>query len=244
MRNQKLDFIVVMPVYNEAEVIDRVTREWLQVLERVEADDWRLRIYNDGSRDDTGAILDAISHERLEVIHAPNQGHGPTLIAAYRRAVTESDWVFQSDSDGEIAADTFPEFWRQREEGDLWVGHRQNRGGPLSRRFISAVLRWMNRVLYGPGISDVNCPCRLFRSQAFAKVVEAIPEKTFAPNVLISGMACTGKMRVRELPVSYTPRQTGEVSIRKGRLAKAALLSTWQTLKFRLSPAMRTLRQP
>lgn len=242
MSPQKLDFIVVMPVYNEEEVIERVTREWLRVLEGVEAENWRLRIHNDGSRDNTGTILEAIQHPCLEVVHAHNQGHGPTLVSAYRRAVTEAEWVFQSDSDGEIPADAFPEFWQRREEADLWVGHRQNRGGPLSRRVISTVLRWMNRLLYGPGLSDVNCPCRLFRADAFAKTLEAMPDNTFAPNVLISGVACGGKTRVKELPIAYRPRQTGEVSIRRGRLAKAALKSAWQTLTFRFSPAMRNLR--
>ena len=45
------------------------------------------------------------------------------------------------------------------------------------------------RLFYRSKISDSNCPFRLFRNDKFRSVFEKIPNDTFAPNVILSGMA-------------------------------------------------------
>ncbi len=229
------ELIVILPVYNESAVIAAVAREWWTLLDGLEIP-YRLRLRNDGSRDNTAAVLDGLSHPCLEVIHSENRGHGPTLLAEYRRALGEAPWIFQTDSDGELPASSFPAFWACRHDADLILGERQDRGGPLSRRLVTATLRGLVRLLFGKGISDVNCPYRLFRSEAFAQPAEQIPEDTFAPNILLCAHALRQRLRVRQMPVPFTPRQSGTVSIRKLRLLRAAIKSAWQTLLFRCRP--------
>ena len=63
---------------------------------------------------------------------------------------------------------------------------------------------------------------------------DTIPEDTFAPNVIISGVACLKKLNVTEIPVHHRNRQTGEVSIKKIKLLKAALKSFFQTITYRI----------
>lgn len=223
--------IVVMPVFNEGGVIQDVVWAWLELLDGLGMT-YRLRVRNDGSRDDTGERLTEIHHPCLEVIHSENRGHGPAVLAEYRRAFAEAEWVFQTDSDGEVRAEDFPAFWEQRGEADLLIGVRHNRGGPLSRRCVTRMLRGMLRVLFGGDLEDGNCPFRLMRAEAFLPVLGRIPAETFAPNVLLGGFALRRGLRIRELPVGYTPRQTGVVSIRRGRLFRAAVISGVQTLRF------------
>ena len=60
-------------------------------------------VCNDGSRDDTGAILDRIATElpELKPVHfARNQGAGAALAKAIRH--TEAEWVLLLDSDGQF----------------------------------------------------------------------------------------------------------------------------------------------
>lgn len=229
------DLIVILPVYQEEAVITEVVTAWIHMLDTLRID-WRLRVRNDGSRDKTAARLNAISHPRLDIIHAQNQGHGPAILAEYRRAVHEAPWVFQTDSDGETHPRDFPAFWEQRDTADLLIGYRQNRGGPLLRRCITAALRRLTRILFGKGIRDVNCPYRLFRAAAFRDMLTQLPADTFAPNVLISAHALRQNLRIREHPIHYQPRSTGQVSIRRGRLLRAALRATRQTLRFARAP--------
>lgn len=230
----KRPLIVILPVFNEEAVIADVVGAWTAVLDSLGME-YSLRVRNDGSRDGTAAVLDGLTHPRLEVIHSENRGHGPTLLAEYRRAAREAEWVFQSDSDGEIPASAFPDFWAARAEADLIIGERSTRGGPLSRRLLTAATRIMVRTLFGPGLRDVNCPFRLMRAETFAPLFDRLRDDRFAPNVLISAHAVRRRLPIRRFPVLYTPRRTGEVSIRKLRLLRAALLSAAQTLEFRVS---------
>ena len=60
-----------------------------------------------------------------------------------------------------------------------------------------------------------------------------IPNNTFAPNLIIAGLANIRKMRVKQFEVTHYSRQTGEVSIKKWGLFKAAFKSFLQTISFR-----------
>ncbi len=226
------ELIVVMPVYNERDVIARVAAEWLDMLDGLDVP-YRLLLRNDGSRDDTADVLNALSHASLEVAHAPNRGHGPTILRACREAAARAPWIFQTDSDGELPAATFPAFWAEREKADLLIGIRIDRESPWSRRLITSVLRLILRLLFGKGIHDGNCPYRLMRSKAFQPLFDSLPEDTFAPNVLVSGFALRQKLRILELPVPHTSRTTGVCSIRKLKLLRAALKAARQTLAYR-----------
>ena len=73
------------------------------------------------------------------------------------------------------------------------------------------------------------------RSNAFRSIYSAIPENTFAPNVIISGMTAKTRLRFFEMPVPQKDRQTGEVSIKKWKLLKAAMKSFAQTVAFAFS---------
>lgn len=229
------DLIVVLPVYNEGEIIADTVTEWLDQLDQL-AIPYRLHVCNDGSRDNTQEILDGLSHPALELHHARNRGHGPTILRTYRSAVDRAPWVFQCDSDGELPAETFPAFWKSRTEADLVTGTRFHRTDNRIRLLITRVLRIGTLCLFGKGIPDVNCPYRLMRSEAFRPLFDQLPEDTFAPNVLVSAYALLKPLRIRTLPVEHTLRQTGVVSIRGRSLLKAVLRATRQTLAFRFRP--------
>jgi glycosyltransferase involved in cell wall biosynthesis len=228
------DLIVILPVYNEEEIIAEVAAEWLDVLDGM-AVPYRLQLCNDGSTDGTPDVLDGLSHRSLEIHHTRNRGHGPTILRAYRSAAERAAWVFQCDSDGQIPAAAFPEFWKKRLSSDLVIGTRIHRQDGRIRNVISACLRFATLCLFGRGIPDVNCPYRLMRSEAFRPFFDQAPEDTFAPNVLLSAYAIRKRLRILNLPVSDRVRQTGEVSIRGWSLLKAVLKATRQTLAFRFS---------
>ena len=227
---------VVMPVYNEAEAIGPVIAKWMAMLDTLGIR-YRIRAYNDGSKDGTGAILkDTASRSggRVAAIDKPNSGHGPTILRGYREAAEDSDWVFQIDSDDEMGPEAFPTLWAQREGYDFLVGRRDGRKQPLARKVVSLVSRLCVRVFYGKGIWDVNTPYRLMRAEVFAPFYAQIPDDTFAPNVILSGLVARHRLRHVEIPVPQHDRTTGEVSIRKWKLLKAAARSFAQTMRFAL----------
>lgn len=227
-----------MPVYNEEGAIAGVLQEWVAMLDALPDASYRIYVYNDGSKDGTARILAGVGERyprRVLVHNKANSGHGPTILLGYRESAAEADWLFQIDSDGEIGPEKFPDLWRERSNYDFLIGRRQNRYSPLPRKVISFISRLTVRICYGAGVSDVNCPFRLMRSAVVRPFLAAMPEDLFAPNVILSGLACRSRWRICEVPVLFHERQTGEVSIKKWKLLKAAWKSFRQTVAFSIS---------
>ena len=225
---------VVMPVYNEQDAIGPVLEKWAKALDALGAD-YAIRPYNDGSKDDSLAVMKAAAERlpRVDVRNKKNGGHGNTILTGYREAVKDGfDWVFQIDSDDEMGPEKFGELWAKRGEYDFLVGIRDGRVQQLPRKMISLVSRLCVRLFYGKSVWDVNTPYRLMRASAFCGFYQAIPLTTFAPNVILSGLAARHKLRCFEIRVPQHDRTTGEVSIKKWKLLKAAARSFGQTIRF------------
>lgn len=225
---------IVMPVYNEQAIVGAVLRKWSRMLDGLDID-YEIRPYNDGSKDASLAVMQeaAASLPRVTVKDKPNGGHGQTILTGYRESVADGfDWVFQLDSDDEMGPEKFVDLWQRRGDYDFLIGRREGRQSAWPRRIVSLVSRLCVRICYGKSVWDVNSPYRLMRVAAFAEVFQRIPPSTFAPNVILSGIAARRKFRCLEISVPQHERTTGEVSIRKFRLLKAAIRSFVQTVAF------------
>lgn len=223
---------VVMPVYNEQAVIGKVLSKWDQALRNLKID-YVIRAYNDGSRDNSlKAMQDVVQarHLNVDVRDKPNGGHGDTILLGYREASSDGfDWIFQVDSDDEMGPEHFADLWNNRQDFDFLLGKRDSRQQTAARKLVSWGSRMCSRVFYGKGVWDVNSPYRLMRVSAFRSLFAALPSKTFAPNVILSGLAARHGLRCLEIPVPHQCRNTGEVSIAKWKLFKAAMKSFSQT---------------
>jgi glycosyltransferase involved in cell wall biosynthesis len=230
-----IDVAVVIPVYNEDEIIQYVIDDWCGCLERLGLN-YEIHCYNDGSKDNTSAVLAkaaAAKPNRVFAIDKPNSGHGPTILLGYQTLAPRAKWIFQIDSDNELRTDEFPALWQAAQGKDYAAGYRAELQYPLPRKVVSAISLMTVQMLYGGGLKDVNCPYRLMRSEIFAPLFSKIPSDTFAPNVLISGLVSLKKLAFAQVPVRHISRQTGEVSIQKLKLLKVAIKSFRQTIAFR-----------
>jgi len=150
------DVQLVIPTYNESACIEKVLSDWEQTLDVLQIN-YRIIVINDGSRDKTESILLRYNgNPKYLIINNRNSGHGPTILHGYRTAANDSCWVFQVDSDNEIAAQHFEVFWSKRNDCDACIGTRSQRQQPLSRKAVSIAAFLIIRFLYGKGIQDVN----------------------------------------------------------------------------------------
>jgi dolichol-phosphate mannosyltransferase len=223
---------VVIPAYNEEALVASVVGAWVAELERLGID-YEIRVYDDGSRDRTGTILEDLAREnpRIVATRQANRGHGPTIVRGYREAA--SDWILQVDADGELGPDGFEQFWRSRAPYDFLVGSREQRHTPLARRLLSFGSRAAVRLLFGSGILDVNSGFRLMRREAIRPFLPWVGE-TFAPNVILSGLAIRTGLRTHEAPIQFRPRSAGTVSISGLKVWRTAARSMKETVAIAL----------
>jgi glycosyltransferase involved in cell wall biosynthesis len=232
LNKQTIDLAVIIPVYNEMEIIETMIDSWKTALGKLDIR-FEIRAYDDGSKDDSLEVLNKISKTvpELVVINKSNSGHGPTILQGYREA--NAEYTFQIDSDNEIKSEHFEKLWKLRDQYDFIIGERSYlKAPPFSRLFISKVASVVVQLFYGKGIKDVNCPFRLFRSDVFSELFSEIPATTFAPNLILSGYAAQHKLRLKNVPVSSEFRETGTVSIQQGKLLRVAVQSFLETILF------------
>jgi glycosyltransferase involved in cell wall biosynthesis len=193
--------------------------------------DYELRAYDDGSPDDSLALLRerAAADPRLIVTSHSNVGHGPTLLRGYREA--RGRWLLQIDSDGELPSEPFLELWKGREGFDFGLGVRAYERRRASRRLVSLLARLTIRVAFGRGLRDPNAPYRLMRGSWLRDALRRIPESSFAPNVLLAGLAIRDRIRVREVLVPARPRRAGASSLGGAALWRGAWRSLYETLR-------------
>lgn len=226
------ELAVVMPVYNEEEIVAEVVNEWTKELEKLSIS-FHIHAYDDGSKDNSLRILQELkkNNPRLVVHTKQNSGHGPTLTLGYKENA-DCAWIFQTDSDNEMPATEFHKIWDLREENDFVLGKRNEREQTRSRYLLSLVSRLVVWIFYGKTVYDVNSPFRLMRCEKFRKLFTNLSSATLTPNLIISGFVSQGKLRYAEIPVEHKGRRTGKATASK-RILKLAFKAIGQVIHFR-----------
>jgi len=214
---------LVIPVYNGARGIRDCVDAWKNVLSEL---DCEIIVIDDGSKDQTGLILDELArnreYNRLRVIHQANAGHGPAVRKGYEMVCGE--WVFQADSDNEIEPKYFFELWSRRDQADFVLAERENRSAGLIRQVITSGEAMLTYLFGRTALKDPNVPFRLIRRDKLREFCDAVRSDEFAPNVLMSLWALRKewKINVVSLPhnqIPQTPGSLGGAKLFKGCLA-------------------------
>jgi glycosyltransferase involved in cell wall biosynthesis len=233
-----LKIAIVMPAYNEEACLEDVVTIWTNLLKiHGDASENKLIVVNDGSKDRTGQILDAIAAKNQYVfaVHQKNGGHGNAVVNGYRKAVElNAEYVFQTDSDDQFVTTDFEKLWNKRKESKFILGSREIRHDAKFRLLVTRVLRSVLFFVYGTYIVDSNIPFRLIEGTFLKKLIAQLPNPTpFAPNIFIAIMAKKSGQELFSLPITHKERATGEVSIQKMKLLKVCWQSFKELVRFR-----------
>jgi len=235
-RRERLD--LVLPVHDEAAIIERVVDELFEVLSAWV--DLRILACEDGSTDGTDRLLARMASRRpLEVIAgAPGRGYARAVCDGIRAA--ETVHVLHLDADGQCDPRDFPAFWQGREGVDVCRGFRTSRRDPPSRRLLSRTFRFAYDALLGLHVRDPSCPFVLARRDALASLVGRLGtmEVGFWWE-LVAHVHARG-LRMRELPIQHRARLAGHsTAIPLRRVPRLAVTQSLGLLRLR-----RALRAP
>ena len=229
---------IIIPAYNEEENIEKVLEGWYPIIEEHHGDgNSRLVIIDDGSKDQTFSIVEkyAKTHPLTQILHKQNGGHGAALLYGYEYALKQgAEFVFQTDSDGQTLPEEFEMFWKEKDEYDMVIGHRNKREDGISRVFVTKILKYVIWICFGVSIRDANTPFRLMRGDALQRYISLIPLEFNLSNVLISVIFVKQGCKVKFLPINFIPRPGGVNNIKLKkiiRIGKRAMVDFWRINK-------------
>lgn len=201
---------VFFPAYNDAGTIASLVISAVKTAATL-TPDFEVLVINDGSTDDTAAILDELARvypQQVRIIHHPvNRGYGGALRSGF--AHSRKDLVFYTDGDAQYDPAEMTALWGRMTPGVDWVnGWKISRSDPWHRIVIGRIYHHTVKFLFGLHVRDVDCDFRLMRRRIF-DVVQL--EKS-------SGVICLEMMkkfqdagfRVAEVPVHHYHRMHGQ----------------------------------
>jgi glycosyltransferase involved in cell wall biosynthesis len=218
---------VFFPAYNDAPSLPALIGKAFAVLEE-SVEDFEVIVVNDGSRDETAKVLEALQAlhgERLRVItHEQNMGYGGALRSGFLAA--RGEFVFYTDGDGQYDVGELPRLLsRMAPDVALVNGYKTARQDPWHRIAIGFLYNHFARLLFRIRLRDIDCDFRLIRRSALD------PEGL----VSTSGTICvelvkkleTSGLRVVEAPVSHYPRLHGRSQFFRVRALASTAYQLW-----------------
>lgn len=182
-----VELSVVVPAFNEEQVIDLSLRKIRKVLD-LESINYEVIVVDDGSTDLTQSklLVAAESWKNLRVLHLiKNRGHMAALTAGLNEAVGE--WVITIDADLQDPAEVIPIMYRKAitEKVDVVYGVRKDRNsdGLLKRVSASIYYKLINKITESE-VPEHAADCRLM-SRRVVDLVNSLPEKNKIYRLLI-----------------------------------------------------------
>ena len=239
-RGRALTLSVVIPVYNEAPYLSDVL-EQVKATTRVQ----EIIVVDDGSTDETGAILARYADDPLVRIHrlARNSGKGVALRAGFPLAT--GDIILVQDADLEYDPADYPALLRPFEEDGAMVVYGSRFKGTCEgmrrpNRVANRILASLANLLYRAGISDEATGYKAFRREVLQSLPLECRRFEFCPEV-------TALVRNRGLPIVEVPIHYRARSVREGKKVSwvDGVHAVWTLLrcKFRRVDAPRNRRE-
>jgi glycosyltransferase involved in cell wall biosynthesis len=211
---------VVIPVHNEAESLPTLLDELERVSERAALGPVEYVFVDDGSRDDSWAIVRRLAgtNPRVRAIRfRRNFGKAAALTAGFQAA--RGQVVFTLDGDLQDDPAEIPRFLAKLDEGfDVVSGWKQTRHDPWHKVYPSRVFNWMVSTLTGCELHDHNCGFKVYRHEVLDEVGIYGELHRFVPV-----LAHAKGFRVAEIVVRHRARQFGSSKYGVTRFIKGLL---------------------
>jgi len=175
------------------------------------ARDYEIIVTNDGSKDQTGAVLDRLQSSdpqlNLHVVtHAQNRGYGAALASGFDAA--QKDLIFLTDGDKQFDVAELRNFLPAMDgQTDMVIGWRKKRADPPMRKLNALGWKLLVNTLFGYTAKDVDCAFKVFRRNVWVSQTVYARGATFSAEFLIKSRRLG--FRIKELPVCHFPRTAG-----------------------------------
>ena len=240
MNEYKIDELsVFFPCYNEENNIKNTVSKAINILKKV-AKKWEIILINDGSKDNTGEVIEKIKLENpneIKIItHNPNRGYGAALKSGLYNS--KYKWIVFSDSDGQFDFGEITKFIDKQKESksDIVIGYYLSRQVSKVTILTSKIWEIFVFILFGLKVTDIDCGFKLINK----KVIETIPKLEAERGAFISSefliKSKKAGFKITELGVHHYPRVEGKATGRNIKViikSFSDLFSLWYKINFK-----------
>jgi len=205
---------IVVPAKDEGanlpQLVEEIVRAFRPLITRADGrhrlDGFEIVIVDDGSNDETAAVLTRLSDAYSElrpVLLARNVGQSAATVAGFRAA--RGNWVGMLDADLQNPPADLAAIWDALPGYDAALGWRKTREDRWSRRMVSRMANRVRNAVLGQSIRDTGCSVRIMtREIALRLPMFRGGHRFFGPLLLREGC------RIVQIPVAHRPRTRGK----------------------------------
>lgn len=229
--NQSKSLSIIVPVYNEAESVEGLHREIVEVLKSLNRD-YEIIFVDDGSTDNTFSKLKKLSPIKI-IRFRKNFGQTAALDAGIKYA--GGGYLIMLDGDGQNDPQDILRLidYLEKNELDVVSGWRRARRDPWLKKLASRSANLVRKILLDDGIHDSGCTLKIYRRECFDHVDLVGEMHRFIPALLkIKGF------KIGEIAVNHRPRLKGKTKYNWTRGIRGILdiFSVWFWKKFAARP--------
>ena len=203
---------VVMPVYNEASIIERVVRDYYDRIIR-NSENSELIIVEDGSTDGSREILKDLQKSVPFVFLTADKRGGYTKAFKSGLQSADSHYILFTDSDGQHDPADYLKMLAGIEDCDIVSGFRNLRHDPLNRIILSRVFNFLIFVLFGIRVRDINSGFKLIKKRVIDSVLREVNVLDYCVMSEFILKAHLSGFKIKEIPVNHFRRMSGKTNI-------------------------------
>jgi len=224
--------VIVIPTFNERENIQNL-------IPAIQAQDagFRVLVVDDSSPDGTSEVVADMSRTdaRIELLRRPQrQGIGPAYIAGFTHALGRgAQYVVQMDADFSHPVAMLPQFLSYIPDYDMVLGSRYLNGitvvnWPIERLLLSYYGNWYARRVTGLPVADVTGGFKCWRRDTLERLdLRRVRSNGYAFQIEMTYRAWRVGHRIKELPIIFMDRTTGDSKMNKSIAAEALWIVWW-----------------
>lgn len=231
--------LVVLPTFNEAESLRGIVGRIRSAVPHA-----AILIVDDNSPDGTGVIADelAAGDAQVHVMHRHGkEGLGVAYLAGFAWALQSGyDVIVQMDADGSHQPTQLPQLLESLRDADFVIGSRWVDGGGTqnwsrAREVLSRGGNAYTRLMLNIPIHDATGGFRAFRAEALQALnLDEVASQGYCFQVDLAWRAAQRHLRVREVPITFVERETGESKMSR----KIVFEALWRVTAWGLSARM------
>ncbi len=212
VKNTNISLTLVIPVYNEARIIETVIRDiYGKVIKKIPGT--KFIVAEDGSVDGTKEILHKLNEEIPFDLISSKERKGYTTAFIDALGIPKTELILFSDSDGQHdPADIF-KLLKEIDKNDIVSGYKMSRYDPTYRVIISKMYNFLLFILFRLKMKDADSGFKIIKRKVIEDILQdGLNFKYCVMSEFILKAHLKG-YKIKEIPITHYPRKYGTTGI-------------------------------